>query len=173
MEDHPSSESDVKREVCFLIGREGQVLWSDASTSPTALPDSRARWEAIWRHRDELEEIAHSHPIGPAVFSAEDESTMEALVSALGRSPRFSVVSPQGLRVRDEDGQERMVQEEPGWVAQLRDAVFQAMADESLCGPRDVLLLRNAEVLEIDRYECVRDLAKCAAGLDRPLALAA
>ena len=39
------------REVCVLIGRDGAVLWSDASDSPVALPDSRERWEAIWRLR--------------------------------------------------------------------------------------------------------------------------
>ena len=47
------------REVCFLIGKGGAILWADASNSPAALPDSRARWEAIWTHRDELEVIAH------------------------------------------------------------------------------------------------------------------
>ena len=34
-------------EVCFLVDRGARVLWSDASSSPVALPDSRARWEAI------------------------------------------------------------------------------------------------------------------------------
>ena len=65
-EDHLNITRQVmKREVCFLIGRGGAILWADASDSPAALPDSRARWEAIWEHRDELEVIAHSHPIGP------------------------------------------------------------------------------------------------------------
>ena len=68
-----------KREVCFLIGKGGAILWADASDSPAALPDSRARWEAIWNNREHLEVIAHSHPVGPAAFSAEDNSTMEAL----------------------------------------------------------------------------------------------
>ena len=54
------------REVCFLIGRRGAVLYADASNSPAALPDSRTRWEAIWEHREELEAIVHSHPVGPA-----------------------------------------------------------------------------------------------------------
>jgi hypothetical protein len=110
----------MKREVCYLIGKGGRVLWSDASSSPTALPDSRARWEAIWRHRDELEEIAHSHPVGPTAFSLEDETTMSALVIALGRGLRFSVVSPQGVRVRGADGEERMLDHEPDWAAALR-----------------------------------------------------
>ncbi len=107
------------REVCFLIGRGGALLWADASDSAAALPDSRARWEAIWRHRDELEEIAHSHPIGPLGFSAEDESTMAALGTALGRKLRFSVVAPNGVIVRQGD-EETIVEEEPWWAALLR-----------------------------------------------------
>ena len=83
----------MRREVCFLIGDGEQVLWADASDSPTALPDSRARWEAIWSHRDELAEIAHSHPNGPEQFSQEDEETMAALASALGKVPRFFTIN--------------------------------------------------------------------------------
>jgi len=107
------------REVCFLIGRDGTVLWSDASTSPVWLPDSRARWEAIWRLRAELAELSHSHPVGPLGFSAEDETTMEALTAALGRSVRFSVVAPEGMVVR-EDGRDVLVKQEPAWTALLR-----------------------------------------------------
>jgi hypothetical protein len=107
------------REVCFLIGRDGTVLWSDASTSPVWLPDSRARWEAIWRLRAELEEIAHSHPVGPLGFSTEDETTMEALNAALGRAVRFSVVAPGGMVVRTE-GRDVLVMDEPAWTARLR-----------------------------------------------------
>ena len=106
-------------EVCFLIGRGGAVLWADASASAVALPDSRQRWEAIWRVREELEEIAHSHPVGPLHFSAEDESTMEALDSALGRTLRFSVVAPAGMIARQGDRDERVL-EEPWWAALLR-----------------------------------------------------
>jgi hypothetical protein len=85
------------REVCLLIGKDDAVLWSDASDSPVALPDSRTRWEAIWSHRDLIVEIAHSHPGGPRAFSREDETTMAALVSALGRPITFSVVAPKGM----------------------------------------------------------------------------
>ena len=68
-----------------MIGDDGQVLWSDAGVSPVALADSRARWEAIWRLREQLVEIAHSHPVGPLAFSQEDETTMAALARALAR----------------------------------------------------------------------------------------
>ena len=58
----PTAQRD-QREVCFLIGKGGEILWSDASDSPVALPESRARWEAIWNNREHLEVIAHSHPV--------------------------------------------------------------------------------------------------------------
>jgi hypothetical protein len=109
------------REVFFIIGKQDVVLWSDASTSPVVLPDSRARWEAIWRLRDELAEIAHSHPAGPAAFSDEDESTMAAIDSALGRAVRYSVVAPRATIVRERGGTFRM-EPEPPWAAALRRA---------------------------------------------------
>jgi hypothetical protein len=107
------------REVCFLIGRDDAVLWADASNSPAALPDTRDRWEAIWELRDDLVEIAHSHPMGPAAFSREDETTMEALDSALGRAVRFSVIAPRRMIVRDA-GTIFSVDDEPWWADLLR-----------------------------------------------------
>ena len=97
------------------------MLWSDESDSPALLPDSRARWQAIWRLRHELEEIAHSHPVGPRAFSHEDETTMFALTTALGQTLRFSVVAPDGMIARDA-GQESLVDEEPWWAPLLRAA---------------------------------------------------
>jgi hypothetical protein len=107
------------REVLFLLGRGGVILWSDASSSPVALPDSRLRWEKIWELREELEEIAHSHPHGPLAFSNEDETTMQALTSALGRTLRFSVVAPGGMVVRHGEQTSR-ADSEPWWTALLR-----------------------------------------------------
>jgi hypothetical protein len=110
-----------KREVCFLVGKGGAILWADASDSPAALPDSRARWEAIWRLRDELELIAHSHPMGPSAFSAEDESTMEALDGALGRAMRYMVVAPRVTIAREgATAPTTEVVPEPWWAALLR-----------------------------------------------------
>ena len=79
------------REVCFLIGRRRRDPVGRRVRQPgRRCRDSRARWEAIWELRDELEEIAHWHPVGPSAFSAEDESTMAALDSALGQAVRYS-----------------------------------------------------------------------------------
>ena len=111
----------MKREVCFLIGAGDAVLWSDASTSPLALPDSRERWEAIWERRAELVEIAHSHPLGPEQFSAEDISTMHALDDALGRRCRFSLVTPTQYLVRGPTG-DAISAPPPPWVKSLRHA---------------------------------------------------
>ncbi len=112
------------REVCMLIGEDDVVLWSDASDSPVALPDSRARWEAIWSRRDRIVEIAHSHPIGPKAFSREDETTMAALVTALGRPITFSVVAPNGMvrttQKPNEDYVAANVEAEPWWASLLR-----------------------------------------------------
>lgn len=89
------------REVCFLIGPLDTLLWSDASTNPVALPDARERWEVIWNWRDQLVEIAHTHPLGGAYFSREDETTMSAIDSALGRKLRYCVITPSSMIVRE------------------------------------------------------------------------
>ncbi len=111
------------REVCFLIGRGGAILHADASDDPAALPDSRARWEAIWAHRDALEIIAHSHPLGPARFSREDLTTMAALDSALGRPVRYIVVAPRiTIGCDGHAGETAQVSPEPWWAGLLRIA---------------------------------------------------
>ena len=110
------------REVFFIIGNGEIVLWSDASDSPVSLPDSRTRWEAIWTRRDRIVEIAHSHPVGPLGFSNEDETTMKALTSGLGKTLRWSVVAPNGMIRRDEEGNDALVEHEPWWAHLMRGA---------------------------------------------------
>ncbi len=106
------------REVLLLIDRQGRVLWSDRG-GPAALPDSRARWEAIWAHREELAEVVHSHPRGMLRFSSEDESTMEALSQALAEVPVFSIVTDTGM-LRRVEGEDHRVHELPWWVPLIR-----------------------------------------------------
>jgi hypothetical protein len=108
------------REVCFLIGRGDAVLYADAGVSAAALPDSRSRWEAIWRHRDELELIVHTHPIGPSAFSAEDISTMAAIDSALGKPMRYCVVAPRLTISRLGNEATTTIDPEPWWVGVIR-----------------------------------------------------
>jgi Prokaryotic homologs of the JAB domain len=114
--------TSAAREVCFLIGHHGTVLWRDLSGRAAALPDSRARWEAIWRHRAELAEIAHSHPRGPACFSAEDLTTMAAVDDALGRRLSYCVVTADKVLRRTAGGATLEPDLEPSWVPALRAA---------------------------------------------------
>jgi hypothetical protein len=107
-----------EREILYLLGEDGAVLWSDAGT-PSALPDSRARWEAIWAARDRLAAVAHSHPGGPLGFSGTDRGTMAALDAALGRSLTYLVVAPDGVIGR-RGGEEALVEPEPAWAAPMR-----------------------------------------------------
>jgi hypothetical protein len=109
----------MSREVCLLISKPGAILWSDTGSSAVALPDSRERWEAIWVHREVLDQIVHSHPLGPRAFSQEDITTMEALDSALGRRLRYAVLAPSGLYVR-ENGRDFESDERPWWAALLK-----------------------------------------------------
>jgi hypothetical protein len=120
------------REVCFLIGRGDAVLWADASDSPAALPDSRARWEAIWRHRHELEAIVHSHPLGPPAFSAEDLGTMAAIDAALGRALRYCVVAPRATITHGPTDHHHPIplDPEPWWAGLVRLASGMSRKDE-------------------------------------------
>ena len=70
--------------------------------------------------RDDIEVIAHSHPVGPAAFSAEDTSTMEALDSALGKVMRYMVVAPRVTIAREGTGPTYEVTPEPWWAPLLR-----------------------------------------------------
>lgn len=113
------------REVCFLVSASGAILWADMSTSPDVLPDARARWLAIWQHRADLVEIAHSHPCGPLAFSEEDKTTMAAVQTALGKHLRFTVVAPEGV-ITCEGESERTLDPArdpaPWWLALMRAA---------------------------------------------------
>ncbi len=104
------------REVLFLISQTGEVLWRDVGESPLALPDTRTRWEALWHHREALAIVAHSHPLGPASFSEEDESTMRAVEEALGRTLTWVVVAPVALVQRGPV----TVDARAGWVSELK-----------------------------------------------------
>ena len=108
-------------EVCFLIGKDGSILWQDGGELH-ALPDSRQRWDAIWVQRFELKEIAHSHPCGPLAFSREDRTTMRAIWAGLGRDVVFSVVTPNGMIRTSRNQRVRRITREAEWVRILRSA---------------------------------------------------
>jgi proteasome lid subunit RPN8/RPN11 len=118
------SRTVTLREVCFIIGATGEVLWRDTNDNPGYLNDRRDRWEAIWEHRKELTIIAHSHPMGPATFSSEDLSTMKAIHQALGTAPYFAVTSPGGTFCwNGHDSFQQLILPiylEPAWARDLR-----------------------------------------------------
>ncbi|MEX2552490.1 MAG: hypothetical protein WD627_05780 [Actinomycetota bacterium] len=109
-------------EVCFLVGLDAEVMWADLDGTPGALKDSRARWEAIWRNRERLVEVAHTHPSGLLAFSSEDSTTMEAVDAALGRRLRYSVVTGEAVLLRDEFENTKVVPVEPWWAELIRQA---------------------------------------------------
>ncbi len=117
-------------EACFLVGRAGAVLWAERSTDPAALPDSRARWEAIWRYREDLAIVAHTHPHGPAAPSSTDRSTMEGVDAALGRALDYAVVTPDAVLLC-RDGETWIEQDEPWWVWLLRTTSGLTVPDDT------------------------------------------
>lgn len=122
-----SAALDAPVEVFALIGADGEILYLDRGESAVAIADSRARWEAIWERRDALALLAHTHPRGPLAFSAEDDTTMQALAVALGRELVFVLVAPNGVlrRVQPATGEpptapDEPVLPEPAWAEELR-----------------------------------------------------
>ena len=107
-------------EALLLLDDRGAVLWADCSSDASRIPDSRDRWEAIWERRGSVAEIAHSHPGGMLAFSTEDETTMAAIDSALGRDLAYSIVTDAGVLRKPAGGAPVIDQNEPWWVALLR-----------------------------------------------------
>ena len=79
------------REVCFMLVDDKILRAYFGST--TRIPDNRERWEIIWEHRNEITEIAHSHPGELLDFSNEDLTTMEAVEAGTGKEFIWSIVT--------------------------------------------------------------------------------
>lgn len=114
-------------EVFALVAHDGSLIACETGDSAVAIADSRARWELIWRERDAIAELVHTHPLGPLAFSTEDDSTMTALAAALGRELSFALVAPEGVlrRVQPCDpaavrAPDVRVVPEPAWADELR-----------------------------------------------------
>ena len=76
------------REACVLIGDGFRPLYwhKPTSTTSVSIPDSHDLWEMIWKIRDKLDGIAHSHPgSGIPSPSNEDLTTFSAIERGLGR----------------------------------------------------------------------------------------
>ena len=105
------------REVCFILVEDKilRVYFGSA----TRVPDSRERWEVIWQHRNEITEIAHSHPGEFLEFSHEDLTTMEAVEAGTGKSFAWSIITKSGFLSRI-GGEEKGRRDSPWWLALLR-----------------------------------------------------
>ena len=105
------------REVCFIL--VGDKILRAYFGSATRVPDSRERWEIIWDHRDEITEIAHSHPGEFLDFSHEDLTTMEAVEAGAGKTFTWSVITKSGFLSRNA-GVDTRRNDSPWWLELLR-----------------------------------------------------
>jgi hypothetical protein len=108
------------REVCFILVEENilRVYFGSA----TRVPDSRERWEVIWQHRNEITEIAHSHPGEFLDFSDEDLTTMEAVEAGTGKTFTWSIITKRGFLSRGGEDQRR--EDSPWWLELLRSLSY-------------------------------------------------
>ena len=105
------------REVCFILV-EDKILRVYFGSS-TRVPDSRERWDVIWQHRNEITEIAHSHPGEFLDFSHEDLTTMEAVEAGTGKTFVWSIITKSGLLSR-KGGQDTRREDSPWWLKLMR-----------------------------------------------------
>ena len=109
------------REVCFLLVADKilRVYFGSA----TRIPDSQQRWEAIWEHRNEITEIAHSHPGEFLDFSREDLTTMQAVEAGTGKTFIWSIVTASGFLSRH-NGQDAGREDRPWWLDLMRNLSY-------------------------------------------------
>ena len=105
------------REVCFLLV-EDKVLRAYFG-SATSIPDERERWEIIWEYRNQITEIAHSHPGEFLAFSHEDLTTMEAVEAGTGKAFTWSIVT-KGRFLSRKDGKDHLREDSPWWLNLIR-----------------------------------------------------
>lgn len=105
------------REVCFILIQD-KILRAYFG-SATSIPDERERWDIIWRHRDEITEIVHSHPGEFLDFSHEDLTTMQAVEAGTGKSFVWSIVTQSGFLSRS-GGLDQRRHDSPWWLDLLR-----------------------------------------------------
>src|SRR6266404_3114093 len=105
------------REVCFILIQDKILRVYFGST--TRIPDNRERWEIIWQHRNEITEIAHSHPGEFLDFSHEDLTTMEAVEAGTGKAFVWSIITKNGF-LSSKTGQDTRRDDRPWWLALMR-----------------------------------------------------
>lgn len=73
-------------EAAVVLNLKGENIydWTPANRTAGSLPDSLTLWEVLWKNKDDLSGVAHSHPgYGDTGPSMEDLTTFAALESAL------------------------------------------------------------------------------------------
>lgn len=109
------------REVCFIL-IEDKILRAYFG-SQTRIPDARERWEVIWNHRNEITEIAHSHPGEFLDFSHEDLTTMEAVEAGTGKQFVWSVITKTRFLSR-KAGKDVRREDLPWWLELMRQLSY-------------------------------------------------
>lgn len=117
-------------ETAIVIDTDGQPLhWHlPPGRTAVAIPDSRELWDVIWKHRDHIAAIAHTHPgAGVPVPSKEDLTTFAACEAGLGRRLRWWIVTRNDARCYAWSGPGRLdygtcrdSDELPDWIDDLR-----------------------------------------------------
>jgi hypothetical protein len=105
------------REVCLLLVQD-RILRAYFG-SATSIPDERERWETIWEHRNEITEIAHSHPGEFLDFSHEDLTTMEAVEAGTGMAFTWSIITKHGFLSRKGE-KDHLREDSPWWLNLIR-----------------------------------------------------
>ena len=112
------------REVCFILV-DDKILRVYFGSS-THIPDLHERWEAIWEHRNEITEIAHTHPGDFLDFSHEDLTTMEAVEAGTGKAFTWSVITAKGFLSR-KGHQDLNRQDAPWWLQFIRELSYEKL----------------------------------------------
>ena len=112
-----SNPNITMREVCFILVSDKilRVYFGSA----TKIPDSRERWEIIWQYRNEISEIAHSHPGNFLDFSQEDITTMEAIEAGTGKQFAWSIITKDGFLSR-QGAKTHHRDDSPWWLGLMR-----------------------------------------------------
>jgi len=105
------------REICFILVEDKilRVYFGSA----TKIPDNHERWETIWNHRQEITEIAHTHPGNFLDFSHEDLTTMEAVEAGTGKTFTWSIITKSGFLSRKGGGDQPRA-DAPWWLELMR-----------------------------------------------------
>lgn len=89
-------------EACVIVDTDGQpIKWHlPSGRNSVYIPDSQSIWEFIWKHRDRVGGIAHTHPgDGMPQPSTEDITTFSAMELGLGKRLTWWIASGDQLVV--------------------------------------------------------------------------